>query len=475
MKHVKIVLAVFISLFSFSCAFVSFEKFNLECNLSENLEFFEEENITLNFSILPNHQDIENNIKLVADSSTTECVFTWNGNNCSFAPKTGWEYGSFYDFTLSNQIEMEDGRTYKVNIRRMFYYGNESKYLKLVNCNVEHDSQIEKNDSLEFTFNNPVNILSFKENFSIIPVISYDIKFEDDNKKVCITPSETWKTNTYYTWNLTDIKSNEKYPLDKTYSQGFYAPQDTVQPQVSLICPVAKEGSSYTWFTNKTLDQMQVDYNIGIVFSEPVDFDSLNNALSFSPNMEGYLLDVSEQAEEKGTKFIYCVQNYWNANKEYEMTISKSLKDLNDISLYDDYVVYFTTDPAYFQIEKITINQTDVTVFNEDINQISLAAGESIIPVTIYYNKAVTAEYKNKAYESVSLNSYFPSTAISPTVLSAKWTDDSTLTINFQGFTKTTTEVTNYYLLNISGGSNILLDEYGNYLEDNVCVYFIVQ
>lgn len=470
MKHAKTLLIGFFTILFSSCAFISFEKLNVECNIPDELIFFTENTIKLTFSIAPETKDIENNIKLLVNNATTDCDFTWDNNTCSINPKTGWEFGAVYDFSISNSLHMDDGRTYSVDIRRIFYYGDDAKYLRLEECSIENETVVTKLEPLVFTFNTPVDVLSFKNNFIISPNVTYTLDFSEENKKITITPTEGWKTNARYTWTLSGITSSENYPQKKIYTQTFYAPKDTVKPELLNIHPVSKENGTYNWLTEKDITQVQLNNNLGFIFSEPIDFDTLNNALSFSPNINGYLI----QDDAEGTKFIYCIEDFWNPEKEYEMTISNKLQDLNSISLYEDYITYFTPVKTLFEVEKVIINGTEVTEFGENILEIDI---EPVIPISvvIQFTKAVTDEYKNKANQITNLNSYFPSTANSPTVIAIQWNDDYKMEITYKTFSESSNDVLNYYLLKISGGVNSILDEFGNYLEEDVCVYFIAR
>lgn len=476
MKHAKLSLILLFSIIFSSCSIISFEKIIVDCNIPVELNYFTQENITLIFSIAPDTKDIEHNVRLTVNNATTECDFTWDKNVLNIRPKTGWQYGSVYEFSITNSLRMEDNRHYKVDIRRIFYYGNQEEYLQLSKCNIKNDEVIKKDSQLEFTFNKPVDIISFKNNFSISPTVTYTLKFTENNKKVIITPVDGWITNSYYTWIISDITASDKYPLKKTYSQSFYAPQDTVKPEIQYLYPVSKNGEDYNWLTNKTLIDMNYDNHLGIVFTEPVEFDTLKNAFTITPNIDGYLIP----ADSEGTKFIYCIQTFWNAQTEYEIKISNSLKDKNNIPLYEDFITYFKPANSLFHIEKVTVvkksiptETTDITEFNETPVYIPLDETTDVY-VKIKFSKNVDDKYKPIAVKNTSLNSFFPSTAVTPVVISTQWeNDDSTLQIQYKGFSASTTEVKNYYKLTVSGGSNSILDENGNFLEEDLCVYII--
>ena len=103
------------------CNLVSFEILNVSCNVDDKIDFFNDEFIILNFSILPVFQEVEDSIKLTNQTNNIVCDFVWNGSKCYIKPREKWNNGEKYSFTLSNLISMQDGRSYDVNINRTFY------------------------------------------------------------------------------------------------------------------------------------------------------------------------------------------------------------------------------------------------------------------------------------------------------------------------------------------------------------------
>lgn len=465
-------LLIFTEVFLLSCFFVSFEDLSVECNISETIEYFNEDYICVIFSIAPNHIEFEDSIQLSQGLSTVICDFEWEDNTCRICPREKWTYGSIYSFIVNKELTMNDGRVYNVNIYRTFYYGQNEKYLKLLNCSIINNSIVSYTDNIVFTFNNPVDILSMKDKLSILPSISYKLNFSENNKVVTVIPSENWKTNTYYTWELNEVKSNEQYPLDKKYTGAFYSPSDIVQPKLVSIHPVLVDSSSKTWRREKTISDLYVHESLGFVFSEPIDFETVKNSITFTPSLSGTFI----QSDEDGKEYIYSIQKNWNSETEYQIKISTSLKDKNKIPLYEEYQKFFKPKIEFTNISSILLNSTTITDYSEQeyvCNLTQVQVGTEVT-VTINFSMNIDDQFKDTAYKMISISSFFPSSAASPSILHALWLSDSQLEILYKGFTKSTLNK-NYYVLTISGGNKNILSFEGSFLKDDICVYFIVQ
>lgn len=465
-------LLFFTDVFLSSCFFVSFEDLSVECNISETIEYFNEDYICVTFSIFPDQKEFEDSVQLSQGSTAVICDFEWEDNTCKICPRENWTYGSAYSFIVNKELTMIDGRAYTVNLFRTFFYGQSEKYLKLMNCSITDNSVIDYRTNIIFTFNNSVDILSVKEKFTIVPSISYKLVFADDNKTVTVIPTENWKTNTYYSWELNEIKSREQYPLNKKYTGAFYSPSDIIQPKLVSIHPVLVDSAAKTWRRDKSISDLYVHESLGFIFSEPVNFETVKNAITFTPSLSGTFI----QSDTEGKEYIYCIQKNWDSETEYQIKISTSLQDNNKLPLYEEYQKFFKPKIEFTSISSISLNSTTITDYSEKENVCTLPQAQvgAEITVTIEFCMNIDDKFKDTAYKMVSVSSYFPSSAASPSILHALWISDSELEILYKGFTKSTLNK-NYYFLKITGGNKNILSTEGSFLKDDVCVYFIVQ
>lgn len=455
-----------------SCKFISFENLSIKCNITEDINFFNEEYIILEFSLPPNPQDIEDSINLTNKNNSVICDFNWHENKCYIKPRENWRMGENYYFTLNNSISLKDGRIYDVNINRFFSYGQRDKYLKLISCSVYDNAVVKNNELITFKFNQPIDVLSFKDKFQLSPTISYKTEFLVNDTVVNVIPNGIWETNTYYTWEFESIKSKDQYPQEKKYYGSFYSTVDIEQPKLVATHPVLVDFNTKSWKREKSISDIFINESIGFIFSEPVDFDSVKNSITFVPSVSGNFV----QYDKEGREFVYCIQKNWDANIEYQIKIANTLTDINNIPFYDEYTDFFIPQIDYITVDSIALNTTEITDFSEQTNicQLSHAQNDAEIDVVVNFSKNIDNKYKDIAYESINISSFFPSSAMTPTILSILWLSDSQLEIRCKGFTKSILS-NNYYRLRITGGKNNILSEEGSYIKEDICVFFIVQ
>ena len=70
-------LLFFTDVFLSSCFFVSFEDLSVECNISETIEYFNEDYICVTFSISPDQKEFEDSVQLSQGSTAVICDFEW--------------------------------------------------------------------------------------------------------------------------------------------------------------------------------------------------------------------------------------------------------------------------------------------------------------------------------------------------------------------------------------------------------------
>ena len=468
MKYIKLIL---ILLFC-SCKFISFEQLEVYCNIPEDISFFDKEYIIIEFSISPEKKSFEKNIQLLQGNTSVNLTFSWEDKKCFIKPEVKWNNGLLYTINFSDSILTNDGRIYDVVLKRIFYYGQESKLLKLENCSIKNNSIVSRDTNLSFEFNNSIDTLSFVSDFSITPSISYDIEFQNDNMTVNIITKNNWETNTIYKWKLENINSQEKYPLIKSYEGIFYAPIDIVQPFVKKIFPVIGMNQSYIWKDDSDIyTDMFTNNCLGFEFSEEIEFETLKNAISFTPSIDGYLI----KDDNINNKYIWVVEEYWEQNKEYQLTISKNVEDLNGLNMYEDFICYFTVQATLLKINSINFNSSlTIEDFSETFYTVNDNSNNEIY-ITIKISNPIDEEYKSTFIDYISLNTFFPSTAMPPTVFSYTWINNTELMLSCKDFTKSTLDNYNYYLLKILGDENNILNSSGIYFEDDICIYFVVE
>lgn len=403
----------------------------------------------------------ENIISLQENKTTVVLDFEWDSpSKLRFKPHTSWKKGVFYFFELSGTVETLSKGTFSCNEQRHFYYGINGETLFLEDYTKE---DLKEKDPIVFKFNKPVTQKTFISAFTISPSVDTKINFSSDNKEVYVTPKSDWPFNKIFTWIISQsVISSDGYTINEKYSDIISTGVDTEAPEILTICPVALSGD--TFLTGQTLSNLIDNQAIGFIFSKEMDFNSIENNISFSPTIKGDFYEVSGDK----TRFIFKPYENYELQKEYTITIKNSCKDLSGNELKEDKKVFFTTLNDYLKVLSIVINGTDVT----DSKDTPVTVDSDTIFAVITFSSAISD--RTLAENSISTSIVFPLTAKTPVKEAVTWAGDSQITIKYNSISHST-ETPYYYNLTITGTSSGIKDSSGDYMEDNVCIDFTTR
>jgi hypothetical protein len=444
-----------------SCNIITWEYIDVSSSILAAQNYFIGEYVRIDFSIEPNKQDIEKNLQFNAGGKAANIGGYWNGSSFYIRPQTSWQKGELYSVTLEGSFLMADGRTYTINFFRKFIYGEEGEEFILTSYDMG-------SEYLELTFNRPVLITSFNERLTISPYFEKDIQFSNNNMMARIIPAGTFKINTIYAWSLSKLISHDGYLMQKQYAQVYHSPLDTTIPLIEKICPVTYEHGLIQWHTSQELDGNLIENQaIGFIFSKEMDEQSVRSGITLYPSVNGYFI------RDTDFSFIFIPESNYQLKKNYRITLSDSIMDKAGISLYEEKVIYFTTINDYLEINSIVFDDYNNMSFADDINEYTIIGNR--LGITINFSTMIPQKYRKRCVDSISLSVLFPDTAMFPTLLSTVWNEPGyQLKLTYQDFTSSTfAGIDNYYILEIKSGSNNVINNSEEYLEDDVCVIFI--
>lgn len=467
-KH-SLILILIMSVFvicgtNIGCNLFTWEKLIVDCSIGINDTYYNEEYIAITFSLPPETSTVDNNIQLLADKTIIQTDKFWKDSILYLKPHVSWQKGQKYQLTFDDKVHIIDGRTYSVYLQRFFYFGEKEMYLELHEYNF--DSNI-----LEYHFNKAVNIVSFIDSFSLTPYTEHTINFSSGNTIVTVVPKKKWQTNTTYKWIITNILAADGYLMEKEYSDTFTPHEDIVQPSILTICPVTVEEPENIWHTHSQLDEILTESQaIGFIFSKPMNFSSISSGITFSPSINGYFI------QENDTHFIFIPLENYKINKRYQITIPSTITDLSDLNLFEDQYSFFTSASKFLTISSILFDENLINIDTEiiDYEKNPLDPLNIIIEIAIEFSSSIPPENRKASADSVSLMSIFPTSAKNPKLLSTRWNPSGIQLIQtWQDFTLST-QLSNYYELKIKGGNSTIVNEFGEYLEEDLCIVFKV-
>ncbi|MCK5559720.1 MAG: Ig-like domain-containing protein, partial [Thermoplasmata archaeon] len=324
------------------------------------------------------------------NKSTTETAFSiipkvdgnfnWAGNDkiCTFVPLSNFNYSTTYDIIISGVAKDLAGNTLDGNKNGI---GEGSIF-----------------DDFEWSFKTekfiPISVLVYPINQEILGQTPY-FKWTLDNKITNATPAVYYdyylSSNESLVENLDDSAcvvhnlTNNIYQVLINISNEYYwtviphtndtfgycksgvwhfrvdvPPWDSIPPQIVSIYP-----------KNNSID-INVDSNIQVIFNEPMNWTSVEQAFSIYPEVDGDF-----RWTDNNTIMTFYPQNYFETSKMYFVNISTLAKDSagnpldgnknfnRDGSPLDDYIWSFTTAAVQNLKPKIKIDfPKNGSVFN---------------------------------------------------------------------------------------------------------------
>ncbi len=460
---------VLIPLLCTACNFISFDEESVDCSISANQTYFEEQAVCFSFSSTPDTYQVEQSITMSSDSKAVEVKYTWGGTTLLVQPSAGWEKGKNYTIKFDGTFTLS-GTRLQASIIRSFIYGQKDE---LLDFNKTGSICIVQNvqSPLVFVFSKALQESSFVKNFSLSPNVDFNISFSEDKKSVSVIPKTSWAVNTLYTWNFHNILSADGYYRPKEES-GFFSPvTDTSLPQILTVCPVQEINNEMQFLSALPIDNNIREKDIlGFIFSKPMDIDSVKNGITFTPSISGYI----KQVDSSNTKFVFIPEAMFKIQQRYTISILSSVCDTNAITLYEQKNFFFTPAGSFFTIAKLALGTQEVTIPSD--TEVSYTIGKNLLnkyelTAHILFSTTFTKQMQKTISKYISLALLFPLSSESPVLTQITWNSEGTkVSFTWENFTPSTDSVPCFYELTLTGGASGIQNGRGEYMEKNICV-----
>lgn len=454
---------------SAGCSIITFEELVISCSVDqEGMYFADGNNVYILFSIEPDKTDIEDKLTLKEGSKTKEVQTVWEDNKLFIQPENDWVPGEKYQIILSSPLIMADGRSYSNSFKRNFYFGQENNELKVTDFSPQNGEEIEQTSSIQLSFNKAIDTVSFLESFSVSPSCDTRCLFSEDKKTVTITPQDGWEYNTVYEWSFSDVLAADGYSLDIPFENNFRTEIHTDSPVLETVCPVLNDNQHITWLETASLDSLTEDQPFGFIFSNEMDFNSIESGITFTPALNGYFLRDNTYTN----RYVFFPQETYDIDQIYKISIATSVQDCNGLALYTDLSFSFTSSNTYLNVSGIQFDSTAVSLQqapNECVEYTVPASNQ--IQTNIMFSTVIDEAVRNDVVDTIQFSLIFPLSGSNPIIRSVQWdVDYRTLSIVWENFSVSSADVSYYYELLIPGGSSGIENGRGEYMESDVCI-----
>lgn len=408
----------------------------------------------------------------VSGSSITggslETDFAWEGSVLTVIPVRKLYPGIRYTLTVKGLIELEDGRSYTVDLSIPFYYVSNGERPYLVSFSPVDNGICEVDSSIRLTFSSEIDKKSFEDNLSISPSIKYNLEWDENT--VFVTPDEGWENLTRYTWTITeDVTDTEGFPLAEAYSHSIIVQNDTIPPAISSFYAADFTGNTLTP-GQSNLNYLAYNDVIYMVFTEAVKASSLSSAFRISPAFDGTI------AQYSSNEFLFLPYKGWDFKTEYTLTIGTDLEDSSGNKTREPIKVIFKPDILINPVNVIQIdgngdNTFSVNTFNSAVPISADADAFGKYSFTVTFDNPYDMENRSSIEDAIQCSAYFPANS-EPVRDSAVWNASGTrVTLGYTGFVASVPpHEENIYKLTIHGGT-ATINSSGGYIPDDVYIY----
>ncbi len=456
---------------NFSCALITWDELQVGCSIEQDDYFFYAEGIDLVFSLEVDIEDLRSAVTLERDEKSVRFDVEGDGRTATIIP-VEWSKGSKYQLSLKGTVGIVDGGTYDVFLQRTFIYGEEEKMFLLDESAAPKDTMDGLEEPLVFVFNQSVDKVSFLDGFSLNPYTDLSTSFSDDGSVVVVRPKSKWSLNKRYGWTLRNLVSSEGYRLVQEY-EGEFETLDSVElPLLEKLCPVEVRDGILYWHEQSKVDgQLRDAQGIGLVFSKPMDFVSVSNALAVTPVVKGQLLPDRDNP----CRFVWLPSQNWQIDTLYSLLIDDSASDTEGKTLFETSKCFFKVFNQHLAITNISLDDNLVVTDFDDKNLACFlprcSDGTLACEGEICFSSPIELMSRFSITELVGFEPLFPITGENPVIESVDWNEDGTsVVIRWRGFTPSSDTEEYFYRLTIFGGKNGIKSMNGDYLKEDICV-----
>jgi hypothetical protein len=429
--------------------------------------------LTISFSIPPDHAAAERLFRVSAAAGAALGDLSWEGDTLVFSASPPLPGGQRLVLSLSGQLDMADGRSFMVAVLVPFFVDTDAVQPRLLDHRPAEGEVVSVTTPIVLTFSDCMDPATFQDGFTLNPTAELDISWDAAGKIATIVPRTQWSTLSYYQWEMGNAVAGANGVAIGDRAEGsFLVQEDAEAPRLSGAPQPALLTSGAFLPLGGTLDDLRVDDCILFTFSEDVTIQSLQSALSFEPSIQGYVTRV------RAGVFAFVPEQSYAMNTPYHLRISTDLVDLAGTRMAADYHLWFTPAIPIQRVLSITPGaEPPVSVFNSTT---ALDVALPFIPgdelsFTIVFEQPMDGASKARTPGQISLEGFFPSSLLDPSLKSATWTNDATLVLVFAGLQASSPPVLNHYRLLLPGGQSGVVNAEGAAFEDDVWLLMIAR
>ncbi|AEJ19211.1 Ig-like domain-containing protein [Gracilinema caldarium] len=418
--------------------------------------------LKISFDTEMDEREVEKALTVTSRAGSIEGDLHWHGTTLVFVPLSPWKAGIRYNLALKGLVHAKDGRELRLSLDHPFY--GLLKGVAPILLSVDPPSgatvavQVTDTDlsaphgpPLQFRFSRSMDRKTVQDALTIEGIDRIEWLWSDEDQVLQVTPQKPLNPWTVYRWNLkTSATSREGIPLGKEAQGTFSTNLDAERPRIEATLCFGRTGTDWVEL-GSTLNDLDIGQALGVRFSEPMNRESLLQALRIEPTLSGYTVQIDERTVG------YIPDRPPEPGITYVLIVSADTKDLSALSLEQEYREVFTPSIPYLELRSV---QADgALIFSgpfserpQGVYTAPLQAPEGKLAINLQFSHPFTAEAQIALLKQVNLAPYFPGSLAPVALQRGSWLSDSTVRLVWVGLEGGSVDVPHYYRLSLAGG-----------------------
>ena len=206
-------------------------------------------------------------------------------------------------------------------------------------------------NTVRISFSESMESVSLRSSISVSPSVPYSFSISSDGRTASLKMDNPFSYGQRYSAGVsTSAKSTSGLTLKIPVNASFLAGGSSSVPNISAVtvntglyadCAAATGISSVNFLSSQVNNACASFNSVSIIFSEAMDRNSAQSAVSFSPSVTGTF-----QWSNGDRTLQFTPDSSFNSNTRYTVMISPSAKSLNSVSLSSSVSANFLTNTA---------------------------------------------------------------------------------------------------------------------------------
>lgn len=327
--------------------------------------------------------------------------------------------------------------------------------------------------AVRISFNTAVDKSTLYEAVKISPSIEIQKSWSENfENTLIIQAKENWNNLTNYTLNLDEtLLSVDGDPLFQGWNLNFYIEDGNSSPSIFYCGSCNRDKSLDFQWIYSDLDNLLSSQALRIKFSERMNKEKTESALSFTPSLAGecYWID---------NDLVFLPKDLFTSSQDFRLELTKDAESFNGITMAENYILDF--QPAIPSIELISLecSSTGGFILNEFSDNVAYELPvQAVSPFDLYFHFTFSSPFtsdmeKQNVQDKLRLYEIFSSGG-SPRAALFSWINDYRMTAIYSNFLADTSS-DYYYLMELSGGKQGISTSEGSYMEETITQLFQV-